>query len=197
VSVVKEEPPVVTPVVVQETPKPVVPTPVEVVKPEPVKASPPPPIEAPKEVVRTETSVPTPSVSVTPATTYPSVSNVVLDKAEEETMNYALQGVQFETSKALLLPQSYKSLNDIVVILGKHPTYQLIIEGNTDNRGNEASNELLSQRRAEACLNYFVSKGIAPDRLKAVGLGSRNPIAENKTLAGQQKNRRVEFKLIK
>jgi outer membrane protein OmpA-like peptidoglycan-associated protein/opacity protein-like surface antigen len=184
--VVKEE----LPVVVQDTPKPVVPKPVvEVVKPEPVKASPPPPIEAPKEVVRTETTRPTTSV--------PAVSNVVLEKAEEETINYALQGVQFETSKSLLLPQSYKSLNDIVIILERHPTYQLIIEGNTDNRGNEASNEVLSQRRAEACLNYFVSKGITPDRLKAVGLGSRNPIGENKTLAGQQKNRRVEFKLLK
>jgi outer membrane protein OmpA-like peptidoglycan-associated protein len=218
VSVVKEEP-TPAPVVVQETPKPVETTPTEVVKTEPVKASPPPPIEAPREEVKVEpvkvmpppverpkeevktepvvvTAAPV-SVTTTPTTTYPSSSTIVLDKNEEETMNYAFQGVQFETAKAIIVPQSYKTLNDIVNILKKYPTYNLKIEGNTDNQGNKSANQQLSQRRAEACLGYFVSKGIAAERMTAVGLGSKRPIATNNTSEGRQKNRRVDFKLVK
>jgi outer membrane protein OmpA-like peptidoglycan-associated protein len=215
VSVVKEEPTPVS-VVVQETPKPIEATPVEVIKTEPIKASPPPPIEAPREEVKIETKVipppverpkeevktesvtPAPvAVTTTPTATYPSSSTVILDKSEEETMNYAFQGVQFETAKAIIVPQSYKTLNDIINILKRYPTYSLKIEGNTDNQGNESANKQLSQRRAEACLSYFVSKGIVAERMTAIGLGSKRPIATNNTSEGRQKNRRVEFKLLK
>jgi OmpA-OmpF porin, OOP family len=217
----KEESPAATPVVVQETPKPVEPTPVEVIRTEPVKASLVPPIEAPREEVKVEVEKVTPplverpkeevkaeTVVVTSAsksvpitdttmTAYPSSTSVVLDKSEEETMNDALEGVEFETAKAIIVPLSYKTLNDIVNILKKYPTYQLKIEGYTDNQGNESANRQLSQRRAEACLGYLYSKGISEERMTAVGLGSKRPLASNKTSEGRQRNRRVEFKLVK
>jgi outer membrane protein OmpA-like peptidoglycan-associated protein/opacity protein-like surface antigen len=210
---VKEEPAATAPVVVQETPKSVEVTPVEVVR-ESVKASPPPPIEAPreevsieperatsptvevqKEVVRTEPLVVTSAPASLPMPT--KTTGVTLDESEEVTMNYAFQGVQFETAKAIIVPQSYKTLNDIVNILKRYPTYSLKIEGNTDNQGNESANHKLSKRRAEACLNYFVSKGIGAERLKSFGFGSKRPLANNNTLEGRQQNRRVEFKLVK
>jgi outer membrane protein OmpA-like peptidoglycan-associated protein/opacity protein-like surface antigen len=169
------------------------PAPVEVVKvavPEPVKATPPP-----VEVVKTEPVVvvtqPTEVVTTTTTST-----GVVIEKSEEEAMSYALQGVQFETGKSVLLSQSYKSLNDILAILKKYPSYKLQIEGNTDNQGNESANQQLSQRRAEACKAYLVSKGISASRMRASGLGSSQPIAPNTTVEGRKQNRRVEFRLV-
>jgi outer membrane protein OmpA-like peptidoglycan-associated protein len=53
----------------------------------------------------------------------------------------------------------------------------------------------LSQRRAEAVLDYLISKGISPDRLEAVGFGPTKPIASNKTASGRAKNRRTEFRI--
>jgi outer membrane protein OmpA-like peptidoglycan-associated protein/opacity protein-like surface antigen len=186
VSVVKAEQPVIpTPVVmtpvVQETQK-VIEKATEVVESQPVVRTAEPTVEVVREVVKVETVTPT-------------SSTVVLEKSEETAFNYAFKGVQFETSKAVLLTQSYSSLNNIVKILKKYPTYTMRIEGNTDNQGNEAANQSLSQRRAEACLAYLAKQGIDANRLSAFGLGSTQPIAANNTLEGRQKNRRVEFKL--
>jgi outer membrane protein OmpA-like peptidoglycan-associated protein len=179
------------PVVVKATPPP--PPPVEVVKPEPVKATPPP-----VEVVKVEPVVVMPPTVVTTTTTTTSVpsSTVIIERSEEEAMNYALQGVQFETGKSVLLSQSYKSLTDILNILKKYPSYGLEIVGNTDNQGNETANQQLSQRRAEACRTYLISKGIAASRMTASGLGSTQPIASNTTVEGRKQNRRVEFRLV-
>jgi outer membrane protein OmpA-like peptidoglycan-associated protein len=196
VSVVKTEPPViVTPVVIEATK--VVEKATEVVVNQPVVKTAEPAVEVVKEVVKAEPiPVATPAVEVVKVeTTRPTSSTVVLEKSEETALNYAFKGVQFETSKAVLLTQSYSSLNNIVTILKKYPTYTMRIEGNTDNQGNESANQSLSQRRAETCLAYLVKQGIDANRLSAFGLGSTQPIAANNTLEGRQKNRRVEFKL--
>ncbi len=192
VSVVKAEPPVIATPVVRETPK-VIEKATEVVERQPVVKVAEPVVEVVREVVKAE-PIPAPAVDVVKVETT-TTSPVVLEKSEETALNYAFKGVQFETSKAVLLTQSYSSLNNIVNILKKYPTYTLQIEGNTDNQGNESANQSLSQRRAEACLNYLVKQGIAANRLSASGLGSTQPIASNNTLEGRQKNRRVEFKL--
>ena len=75
----------------------------------------------------------------------------------------------------------------------KYPTAKGIITGHTDNIGGAAMNQNLSQRRAESVMNYLVQKfGIDPARLSAKGYGMSQPIADNKTAEGRQKNRRIE-----
>ena len=77
------------------------------------------------------------------------------------------------------------------------PDYKLEINGHTDNLGNAKSNKKLSQDRANAVKAYITSRGADAARLKASGFGSSKPIADNKTPEGRQKNRRVEFKIVK
>ena len=69
------------------------------------------------------------------------------------------------------------------------------IEGYTDSTGNVKSNQLLSERRANAVADYLIANGINSDRLTAKGFGVENPIDSNKTAAGRANNRRVEIKL--
>ncbi|HVI93592.1 MAG TPA: thrombospondin type 3 repeat-containing protein [Anaeromyxobacter sp.] len=105
------------------------------------------------------------------------------------------QQVHFATAKFRVLPDSFKLLNQVVSVLNDFSKMKVSIEGHTDTIGGEAHNMRLSQRRAEAVLDYLVSKGISPDRLEAVGYGPTKPIASNKTASGRAKNRRTEFRI--
>jgi outer membrane protein OmpA-like peptidoglycan-associated protein len=80
-------------------------------------------------------------------------------------------------------------------LLIKNPDLHLTIEGFTDSTGGEAFNLLLSQRRADRVKKYLESKGIARERIKAVGYGAARPISDNKSRQGKSLNRRVEFRL--
>ena len=72
---------------------------------------------------------------------------------------------------------------------------KLAIDGHTDDVGNDAFNQKLSENRAAAVKAYLVKKGVDESRLESVGHGETEPVADNKTAAGRQKNRRVELKL--
>jgi len=78
-------------------------------------------------------------------------------------------------------------------MLNKYPTLKVDIEGHTDNTGSAKLNKALSQKRADAIKKFFLSKGIAADRVTATGFGSEKPVADNKTSKGRQDNRRVEM----
>ncbi len=75
-------------------------------------------------------------------------------------------------------------------------SFSLKLAGHTDNVGSDNANLKLSKDRAESVKNYLVSKGANPSRIEATGYGETQPIATNKTAAGRQKNRRVEFTLF-
>lgn len=120
---------------------------------------------------------------------------VIVEKAEQEVLEKAIQAVEFDTGKDRLKRASTKVLDQIVPILKKYPKYNLAIIGHTDNRGKADQNMRLSQNRARACMNYLISKGIAANRLIARGKGDTQPIASNDTVEGRSKNRRVEFNL--
>jgi len=77
-----------------------------------------------------------------------------------------------------------------------YPKLRIRITGHTDNVGDRDSNAKLSQARADAVKQYLVDKGVAADRIETRGAGPDEPIADNDTPAGQQKNRRIEFKLL-
>ena len=102
----------------------------------------------------------------------------------------------FEFNSAKLKSTAYPELDKILVQMKKYPTSRWKIEGYTDNVGSEAGNIKMSQMRAESVLNYFVSRGIPKGRFEVVGMGSKNPVADNSTPEGRAKNRRVEINRI-
>jgi outer membrane protein OmpA-like peptidoglycan-associated protein len=106
------------------------------------------------------------------------------------------QQVHFATAKFRVLPDSFPLLNQVAQVLSDFPKMRVSVEGHTDNVGGESMNMRLSQRRAEAVRDYLVAKGVARDRLEAVGYGPTKPIASNKTARGKAKNRRTEFRIV-
>jgi outer membrane protein OmpA-like peptidoglycan-associated protein len=119
-----------------------------------------------------------------------------IDKAEEEKLKTIFNNIEFETGKAILRETCFDELNELVELMNKKPEWKLLIEGHTDNVGKPAANLKLSQDRAQALVNYLVSKGINKARLIAKGYGDKKPIASNKTPEGRAKNRRVEMKVL-
>ena len=99
------------------------------------------------------------------------------------------------TGKATLLPGSFPALNDVATLLKDNPALRLDIEGYTDNTGNAEKNLKLSQSRADAVRAYLVKRTADAARMTATGFGQDNPIADNRTVAGRAKNRRVELKV--
>jgi len=121
-------------------------------------------------------------------------------KAEQlftpEKKSLVLEGVNFETNKADITPDSVATLEKVAASLKDWPDVKVEIGGHTDSSGAAAHNLELSQRRAEAVKNYLEAKGIDGSRLKAKGYGETKPIADNKTAEGKAKNRRVELTRI-
>ena len=118
-------------------------------------------------------------------------------KPESKILKDAYDNLQFEFNKDVIKPSSYPFLDEVVSVLSEQPNWSLKLEGYTDNVGKEDYNLKLSKKRAEAVKKYIESKGIMPSRITAEGFGSSKPIADNKTEAGREKNRRVEFKIVK
>jgi len=110
-------------------------------------------------------------------------------------INYAAQNIYFATGKATLLSKSFKGLNEVAQVLKDDAGLKLTIDGHTDNTGADNLNQKLSENRAAAVKAYLVKKGIDESRLESAGYGEAQPVADNKTAAGRQKNRRVELKL--
>lgn len=117
-------------------------------------------------------------------------------KAEDKKVLLEAMSVQFETGKAIIKTESYKILDKVVEVANKYPEYHFDLEGYTDNVGADAKNMTLSQERANACYDYLVKKGVKASRLSHKGFGEANPIDNNETATGRQKNRRVEFKPV-
>lgn len=104
-----------------------------------------------------------------------------------------LEGIVFKTGSANIEPASEEILEQAFNTLDQNKDLTVEIRGYTDNVGNEKANLRLSQRRADAVKAWLVKKGIAANRIGSKGYGMANPIADNKTAEGRQKNRRIEF----
>jgi OmpA-OmpF porin, OOP family len=109
---------------------------------------------------------------------------------------FTLDNVHFETAKSILQPSSFVELNEIVEYMKINDKEIIEIAGHTDNVGQDADNLKLSQARAESVRNYLIKKGVAAIRLKAKGYGASQPVADNDSEEGRQKNRRTEVRLI-
>lgn len=112
-----------------------------------------------------------------------------------EQVNYAAKRIQFQSSKAVLLPQSLKVLDDVASILEANPGIKVFIEGHSSADGNLAANMKLSDDRAASVKKYLLSKGINESRLTSKGFGPTQPLNSGRTSAEKSQNRRVELKL--
>jgi outer membrane protein OmpA-like peptidoglycan-associated protein len=132
-------------------------------------------------------------VAAAPAPAPPPKRVQVTDKKIEIT-----EIVQFETNKAILLPQSEKLLDEVADALKEHSEIDEVrVEGHTDSQGTTKLNMKLSDARAAAVRNYLIGKGIDGSHLVAQGFGETKPVADNNTEEGRYKNRRVEFEITK
>jgi outer membrane protein OmpA-like peptidoglycan-associated protein/type II secretory pathway predicted ATPase ExeA len=103
--------------------------------------------------------------------------------------------IYFNPNANELTNEAIEILSQIVKVISKHPVSEITILGYTDSSGNHRYNEELSKLRADIVKSYLVAKGISQPKIRAFGLGPKNPIASNETPEGRNKNRRVEVKL--
>lgn len=107
------------------------------------------------------------------------------------TFNESMVNFAFNSSE--LTSSAKNNLNKLAEVLINNPDTNINIYGHTDSKGADAYNQTLSEKRANAVVNYLVSSGVAKSRMTAKGLGETEPIATNETEEGRAKNRRVEF----
>jgi outer membrane protein OmpA-like peptidoglycan-associated protein len=103
------------------------------------------------------------------------------------------QKVHFATAKSTILPDSFAMLTEVADALKARPEIKVRIEGHTDKRGGRSYNMKLSQSRADSVKQFLVGQSIDPARMESVGYGFDQPIGDNRTSAGREQNRRVEF----
>lgn len=97
----------------------------------------------------------------------------------------------FEQGKASLPAPVQASLDTIARVLGRYPAFRLEVQGHTDNQGDPVLNQQLSRQRAEAVCQYLSLRGVDPGRLRPLGLGGTQPVADNNLPAERPRNRRV------
>jgi len=103
--------------------------------------------------------------------------------------------INFASGKAIINQNSYALLSDIAEIAKTCPNANFIIGGHTDSVGKLESNNLLSEKRAQAVVKHLAGLGLIEERFNAIGYGPSNPIADNNTKEGRAQNRRIEFTL--
>ena len=116
-----------------------------------------------------------------------------LTEEEKEFLRFAAKNIYFDTGKATLQAESYKTLNRVADILLKYPRYHLLIGGHTDNVGNDEGNRVLSEERAKSCYEFMLSRNIEAKRISYKGYGETKPVSDNRSEKGRLENRRVEF----
>ena len=121
--------------------------------------------------------------------------DIDLDKIEKGK-GIVVDNIHFEVDKAYLKKESLNILDGIITEMKKNPSLKLEIRGHTDSSGGTEHNQKLSERRADAVVEYMIKQGISAGRLNAVGYGETKPVASNKTADGRRKNRRTEFFVI-
>lgn len=109
-----------------------------------------------------------------------------------------LEKVYFAPARTNIQPRSTRLVNQIAQVLRSHPEIVLVeVAGHTDDRGGKAMNLALSQARARSVVAALVRRGVAAERLVAQGYGLSRPVEPNTSPTGREKNRRVEFRVLK
>jgi OOP family OmpA-OmpF porin len=101
--------------------------------------------------------------------------------------------IRFESARSTLDPDSAGLLDRLIETALRCPTTNIEIAGHTDSDGDNAGNQALSEKRAQAVMDYLVKAGLPASRFTAIGYGSTQPVATNDTDEGKAHNRRIEF----
>ncbi|MDD5717004.1 MAG: OmpA family protein [Sulfuricurvum sp.] len=114
-----------------------------------------------------------------------------------DTINLNMPGgITFDTGKTDIKGNFGAVLDDVAGVMVKYPETSIEVQGYTDSTGSDAANLALSQQRAQSVASALGSRGVASERMKAIGYGKAMPVASNDTAAGREANRRVEIKII-
>src|SRR5688500_5405914 len=100
-------------------------------------------------------------------------------------------------AKAIILTKSNNALLHLLDLMKENPTMEILIEGHTDNVGDELALIQLSEERAAAVRDYLVFHGIDTSRIRVRGAGATKPVHTNESESGREKNRRVEIEIVK
>jgi len=119
------------------------------------------------------------------------VVNELLDKMNRD--GFVALYINFETAKATIKPDSQPQLDQVAEMLKASPTLKIEVAGHTDNVGDAAANQKLSEARAQSVVAALTQRGISSGRMNAKGYGQSTPVADNRTEEGRAKNRRVEL----
>jgi len=101
--------------------------------------------------------------------------------------------IRFESGKMEIVPDSAGLLDRLIETASRCPTANIEIAGHTDNVGEESANQALSEKRAQAVMDYLVKAGLPADRFTPIGYGSTQPVSGNETEEGKAQNRRIDF----
>jgi len=113
-------------------------------------------------------------------------------KQTDRGMVLTLGDVLFDTGKSTLKSGALRTVDNLASFMQQHPERKVLIEGYTDSTGSEATNQELSERRADAVRDELSRDNVSSDRVQVHGLGERYPVASNDTASGRQQNRRIE-----
>lgn len=138
------------------------------------------------------------NIDLTDLTAYKEIEQDLYLVPIEKEQAIVMNNVFFDFDQSVLRSESFPELRRIAAFLKKNTNIQIEIYGHTDNFGDDAYNQELSERRAKAVYDYLVDNGVAKDRMTTVGYGSTKPLVSTaEDVDGQQKNRRVELKIVK
>jgi OmpA-OmpF porin, OOP family len=104
-----------------------------------------------------------------------------------------LKNIEFATASAVIAPAGVVTLEEILPVLRDNPATRFEVGGHTDDRGDAAMNQALSEARARAVVEFLAGKGLDANRFTPKGFGPDKPIADNGTPDGRRQNRRIEF----
>lgn len=108
----------------------------------------------------------------------------------------SLSDILFDLNKATLKSGAEQNIRRIAAVLQQYPNHQISVEGHTDSLGTAAYNQRLSEERAAAVRTALIAGGVDPNRITSKGFGETQPVADNGTPAGRQRNRRVEIVVL-
>jgi len=111
----------------------------------------------------------------------------------EKSGHVAVYGINFDTGKATLKPESEAPLSEILKVLTTHSEWKMRVEGHTDNTGSKTTNQTLSEQRAASVTAWLAAHGVDKARLTPQGFGDSKPVGDNGTDEGKARNRRVEL----
>ena len=128
----------------------------------------------------------------------PEMANgaILIEKRADHSIKVVMSAATaFDTNSDMVKAGFHPTLDKISKVVNQYGKTTILIEGHTDSIGSDQANQVLSEKRAEAVENYFLSRKVAPQRLTAIGRGEQLPIASNVNEAGRTQNRRVELLL--